>query len=84
MTLWKETISRRRFWVTGRPVVEPPPPTFSEMSVMTFDESLAKVQAAGGKVMRPRMPVPGVGWMAYRVDTEGNPFWLMQDDPQAC
>lgn len=51
---------------------------------MTFDESLAKVQAAGGKVMRPRMPVPGVGWMAYRVDTEGNPFWLMQDDPQAC
>ena len=36
MTLWNETISRRRFWMTGRPVVEPPPPALPAMSVMTF------------------------------------------------
>jgi predicted enzyme related to lactoylglutathione lyase len=29
------------------------------------------------------MPVPGVGWLAYYKDTEGNIFGVMQDDRQA-
>jgi predicted enzyme related to lactoylglutathione lyase len=27
------------------------------------------------------MPIPGVGWLAYAKDTEGNLFGLMQPDP---
>jgi predicted enzyme related to lactoylglutathione lyase len=30
------------------------------------------------------MPIPGVGWLAYCKDTEGNVFGIMQDDPQAA
>jgi len=46
----------------------------------------ASVQAAldnGGQVALPKMPVPGVGWLAYCKDTEGNIFGMMQNDPNA-
>lgn len=42
-----------------------------------------KVLAAGGSIALPRMPIPGVGWLFYAKDTEGNIFGLMQDDPSA-
>jgi hypothetical protein len=29
------------------------------------------------------MPIPGVGWLAYAKDTEGNIFGMMQRDPAA-
>jgi predicted enzyme related to lactoylglutathione lyase len=29
------------------------------------------------------MGVPGVGWLAYFKDTEGNIFGIMQNDPNA-
>jgi len=51
--------------------------------VASLDEALAKGQAAGGKVTRPRMAVPGVGWMTCCVDTEGITFGIMQEDPGA-
>jgi len=31
----------------------------------------------------PKMPVPGVGWLAYFKDTEGNIFGIFQDDASA-
>jgi predicted enzyme related to lactoylglutathione lyase len=53
------------------------------VDVASVDETLDKVQAAGGKVLAPKMAVPGVGWAAYCQDTEGNTFGLMQADPTA-
>ncbi len=47
------------------------------------DEYLAKVLRNGGTLAVPKMPIPGVGWLAYSKDTEGNIFGLMQPDPQA-
>jgi predicted enzyme related to lactoylglutathione lyase len=44
----------------------------------------AKVLAAGGTIALPKMPIPGVGWLFYAKDTEGNIFGLMQDDPGAA
>jgi predicted enzyme related to lactoylglutathione lyase len=32
----------------------------------------------------PKMAIPGVGWLAYCTDTEGNVFGLMQNDPNAA
>jgi predicted enzyme related to lactoylglutathione lyase len=29
------------------------------------------------------MAVPGVGWLAYCIDPEGNTFGLMERDPNA-
>jgi predicted enzyme related to lactoylglutathione lyase len=46
----------------------------------------ASVQAAtdnGGQIALPKMPIPGVGWLAYCKDTEGNIFGMMQNDPNA-
>jgi predicted enzyme related to lactoylglutathione lyase len=53
------------------------------IGVDSVDDYVAKVVASGGKVIRPKMAVPGVGWLAYCQDTEGNGFGLMEDDPEA-
>lgn len=53
------------------------------IDVQDLDTSLGAVTAQGGEVIRPRMAVPGVGWIAYITDTEGNIFGLMQQDPNA-
>ena len=39
--------------------------------------------ASGGSIALPKMPVPGVGWLAYFKDTEGNIFGAMQGDANA-
>jgi predicted enzyme related to lactoylglutathione lyase len=53
------------------------------VGVASVDDSLAAVTAHGGAVAMPKMPVPGVGWLAYGKDTEGNILGLMQPDRSA-
>ena len=53
------------------------------ITVQDLDASIAVVQAAGGKIIVPRMAVPGVGWLAYFMDPENNPGGIMQSDPAA-
>ena len=53
------------------------------IGVDDLDAAVARVVAAGGTVMEPKMVVPGVGYLAYCLDTEGNPFGLMQADTSA-
>lgn len=53
------------------------------MGVEEVDECLGKVLAAGGSIAMPKMPIKGVGWIAYGKDTEGNIFGMMQDDKHA-
>ncbi len=48
-----------------------------------LDASLKAVAAQGGEITRPKMAVPGVGWVAYIKDTEGNIIGLMQSDQAA-
>ncbi|MEJ2359024.1 MAG: VOC family protein [Deinococcales bacterium] len=52
-------------------------------SVDDLEAALERVKAAGGTVERGRQAVPGVGYMAYCRDTEGNLFGLMQEDASA-
>jgi predicted enzyme related to lactoylglutathione lyase len=52
-------------------------------NVDNVDASTAKATTAGGSVCVPKMPIPGVGWLAYVKDTEGNILGLMQNDPAA-
>ncbi|HET9485733.1 MAG TPA: VOC family protein [Xanthomonadales bacterium] len=43
----------------------------------------ARVERAGGKQVVERMTVPGVGFLAYFNDTEGNIFGVLQNDAKA-
>jgi predicted enzyme related to lactoylglutathione lyase len=53
------------------------------VGVASVDESVGKAVAAGGTLALPKMPIKGVGWLAYCKDTEGNIFGMMQDDKNA-
>ncbi len=54
------------------------------IDVKDLDASLGIVKNHGGEVIRPKTAVPGVGWMAYIKDTEGNVFGLMQSDEKTA
>jgi hypothetical protein len=54
------------------------------IDVKDLDQSVIDVEANGGTIVRPRMAVPGVGWVAYILDTEGNIFGLMESDTEAA
>ena len=54
------------------------------VDVASLDATLAKVEANQGTIALPKMPVPGVGWLAYAKDTEGNIFGIMQADVAAA
>jgi uncharacterized protein len=53
------------------------------IDVSSVDEYIDKVKSNGGEVATPKMAVPGVGWMAFCKDTEGNIFGIMQEDKEA-
>ena len=42
----------------------------------SVDEYVAKVIAAGGELVVPRMTIPGIGHQAYCKDPEGNLFGI--------
>jgi predicted enzyme related to lactoylglutathione lyase len=58
--------------------------TVNTMDVPDLDSFVDKVTAAGGKVLLPKTAVPGIGWLAYCADTEGNAFGMMQSDESAA
>jgi predicted enzyme related to lactoylglutathione lyase len=57
--------------------------TTCSMSSTSVDESAKKVVEAGGSVIMPKGPVPGVGWLFMCKDTEGNVFGIIEFDPTA-
>ncbi len=57
--------------------------TINTIDVPSVDEFVAKITANGGQVVMPKTVIPGVGWLAYCQDTEGNSFGILQADPDA-
>ena len=53
------------------------------IDVPSVDDFISKVEASGGEVVMSKQAVPGVGYVAYCKDTEGNIFGLMEEDPSA-
>lgn len=53
------------------------------VEVDNVDAYAAKAVAAGGELVVPKMAIPGVGYSAYCVDTDGNIFGLHQTDAPA-
>ena len=48
------------------------------IAVESVDEYVKKIEALGGRVIVPKMEVPGIGWWASALDPEGNQFAIMQ------
>jgi predicted enzyme related to lactoylglutathione lyase len=49
------------------------------IDVESIDRALEQVEAAGGKVVRPRTEIPGMGAFAYFTDPEGNTLGLWEN-----
>ena len=54
------------------------------IDVANLDAAMEKALEQGAQVALPKMPVPGIGWLAYILDPEGNTVGLMQNDPNAA
>ena len=54
------------------------------VNVAEIDKAMEQVPRFGGTITSAKTPIPGVGWSAYALDTEGNNFGLYQDDPKAA
>ncbi|MCC6963436.1 MAG: VOC family protein [candidate division Zixibacteria bacterium] len=56
---------------------------YNTIAVNNIDASIASIEKHGGTIVVPKMPISGVGWLAYFKDTEGNIGGVMQTDHNA-
>ena len=59
------------------------PRTVNTVKVNSVDEYVAKVPEHGGKVVVPKMAIPGVGWVAYATDPGGVLVGIYEHDESA-
>ena len=45
-----------------------------------MDKSIDKIKSNGGAILKEKCFMPGVGWLAYFKDSEGNAWGLIQED----
>jgi hypothetical protein len=71
--------------IDGGMVKRPQPgaTTVNTICVPSVSEYVEKITASGGSLIMDKTAVPGVGYMAYLKDTEGNPFGIMEMDESA-
>lgn len=55
-------------------------PVINTIDVLSLDDVIANVQAAGGTLVHGPNMIPGIGNHAYFKDTEGNMFGAIQAD----
>lgn len=48
------------------------------IAVESVDEYAKKIEALGGKILVPKMEVPGMGWWTLALDPEGNQLGIFQ------
>lgn len=51
------------------------------VGVDDIDSILSRIQQIGGQMVHGRLAIPGIGWSAYVLDTEGNTIGLFQATP---
>lgn len=58
-------------------------PVVNTIDVANVDEVAPKIEANGGSIVVPKMPIPGVGYLIYFKDPDGNIFGIMHRDESA-
>jgi uncharacterized protein len=53
------------------------------IDVPLVDTAAQRIAELGGTIVVPKMPIPGIGWLAYGKDPDGNIFGIMHRDPNA-
>ena len=53
------------------------------MEVASVDQTIKKIETAGGTLAMPKFALPGVAWVAYYKDTEGNIFGIYEANKDA-
>lgn len=53
------------------------------IGVTDIDKLIKRIKQNGGNIINEKMAIPGVGWIAYFKDPEGNTWGIMQDDVYA-
>jgi predicted enzyme related to lactoylglutathione lyase len=53
------------------------------IDVSSVDDFSKKISTQGGKVVQPKMAIPGIGYLAICEDTEGISFGIIQNDRNA-
>ncbi len=48
------------------------------IAVESVDEYAKKIETLGGKILVPKMEVPGMGWWTLALDPEGNQLGIFQ------
>jgi predicted enzyme related to lactoylglutathione lyase len=69
--------------IADTPTAEGRPLTQVTISVLSVDDCIARVREAGGTVIEPKMPIPGIGWFAACAEPGGLLFGVMEVDPEA-
>lgn len=53
------------------------------LNVKDIEATRKAILAHGGKIVLPRTPLPGIGWLLYFIDPEGNLHGALQPDARA-
>ena len=53
------------------------------IDVPSIDDFSKKISTEGGKVVTPKMAIPGIGYLAICEDTEGISFGIIENDRNA-
>jgi predicted enzyme related to lactoylglutathione lyase len=53
------------------------------IDVPSVDDFSKKISMEGGKVVQPKMAIPGIGYLAICEDTEGISFGIIENDRNA-
>ena len=69
--------------IADTPTAAGRPLTQVTIPVPSVDDCIARVEKAGGKVIEPKMPIPGIGWFAACTEPGGLIFGVMEADPEA-
>jgi predicted enzyme related to lactoylglutathione lyase len=92
---WDDPSGRMEYWmiITGKdePGIDggmgrkrgPEDQVANTIGVPDVDEYVKKIMKEGGKIIMPKMAIPGVGWIASFLDPQGNKHMIMQDDESA-
>lgn len=57
---------------------DPNQPVTNAIDVEDIDAAMTAVTAHGGQIVVPKSEIPGVGWLCYFKDTDGNIFAIWQ------
>ena len=63
--------------ISDTPTAEGRPLTQVTIPVPSVDNCIARIENAGGRIIEPKMPIPGIGWFAACAEHGGLLFGVI-------